>query len=506
MLVVILNAFMETKNHNVIRTMKRILSVLANILIIISLSYSQEIEKQKIGVTLFDKEKTSNSYRLYSSRNLTAAHLISPDGRYVHTWYYPHYEDTVTGTFSGLGMTWHYAEMFPNGHLLAIVKDEVIIELDWNSNLIWKARLRAHHDFARDNKENTIVVSLHEKPDPWNPGKKIFFDKLVEYNKKGDIIWEWNYEEHMDDLLSMVKQPLPPYLNWGDWPHINTCEILPENPIEKVDKRFKEGNLLICGRHANTIMIVEKKTGKIVWAWGPGVLEGPHMPNMLPNGNILIYDNGNHTEANSRGYTRAIEINPLTGKIVWEYGSNREFFSPARGSAIRMENGNTLIATSDYGWFFEVTAGGEKVWEYYNPDIIGNRDRMGLYRTIPYEKEFVDRLIARYRVMYYERNNKAEFAKKFGLSDKLLEVVKWIETGEIDKAHRWLNDAGLKELGDKEEQFAFSFLYAVRKDVKKSLDSAKKSIELGMPKAVFSTEFSDLFKALTDNPKFGDLE
>ena len=66
----------------------------------------------------------------------------------------------------------------------------------------------------------------------------------------------------MDDLLSIVEQPLPPYENWGDWPHINTCEILPKNPIEKVDKRFKEGNLLICGRHANTIMIIEKKSGK----------------------------------------------------------------------------------------------------------------------------------------------------------------------------------------------------------------------------------------------------
>ena len=81
-------------------------------------------------------------------------------------------------------MTWHHAEMLPNGHLLAIVKDEVIIELDWNSKLVWKARVRAHHDCARDEKGNTIVVALHEKPDPWNTGKQILFDNLIEYNKK----------------------------------------------------------------------------------------------------------------------------------------------------------------------------------------------------------------------------------------------------------------------------------------------------------------------------------
>jgi len=37
--------------------------------------YAQNLEKQKIGVTYYNKEKTDDSYRLYSSRNLTTAHL-----------------------------------------------------------------------------------------------------------------------------------------------------------------------------------------------------------------------------------------------------------------------------------------------------------------------------------------------------------------------------------------------------------------------------------------------
>lgn len=483
--------------------MKRFLFVLLSIVILSIPAKSQDNENQKIGLTIFNKEKVCNSYRLYSSRDLTAAHLISPDGIYVHTWYYPHYEDTLSG--SRIGMTWHYAEMLPDGHLLAIIKNEMIIELDWNSNLVWKARLPAHHDFARDNKGNTIVVAQHEKPNPWNPGMKILFDKLVEYDKKGDIIWQWNYEEHMDDLLSLVKQPLSPNMDWHDWPHINTCEILPRNPVEKVDKRFAEGNLLLCGRHSNTIMIVDKKSGKILWAWGPGVLEGPHMPNMLPNGNILIFDNGKHTSKNIRGYTRVIEINPLTGEIVWQYGSKGGFFSPSRGSVNRMVNGNTLISNADNGCFFEITPEGEKVWEYYNPDLTGGVKRMFLYRTIPYDKKVIDKLVTRDGTMYYERKNKTEYVKKFGLSDKLLEVVKWIEIGDMDKAYRWLNDFGIKELGEKENQFAYSYLFAARKDVQKSIEYAKKSIGLGMPKAVFTKEFSDLFKALIDDPLFDDL-
>jgi len=485
--------------------MRRIIFIVTSVLLISSYSYSQNTEKQKIGVTLHKKERTDDNYRLYSSRNLTAAHLISPEGKYVHSWYYPHLEDTVTSNFGGFGMSWHFAEMMPNGHLLAVVKDEMIIELDWNSNLVWKAKLRAHHDFARDKKGNTVVVSRRDLPDPWHVGQVMAFDELVEFNKKGDTVRIWHYEEHMDEVAELVKEPIPPYAAWGDWPHINTCEILPKNPVAKKHKRFKAGNLLLCGRHSNTIMLVERKSGKVVWAWGPGVIEGPHMPTMLANGNILIYDNGNHTSENSRGYTKAIEIDPLTGQIVWEYGSNKEFFSPARGSAVRLTGGNTLIANSDNGWFFEVTPDGEKVWEYYNPDLTGRGSRMGLYRTLAYEKASVNDLIAENGKIYYERNGRDEFTQKYALSGKLMEVVNWIETGYLDKAHSYIYEHGMVELGDKEGHFLYSFLYAARRDVKKSMESAAKSIEAGMPKAAFSLEFSDLFKPLTIHQKFNDL-
>jgi len=37
------------------------------------------------------------------------------------------------------------------------------------------------------------------------------------------------------------------------------------------------------------------------------------------------------------------------------------------GNAQRLPNGNTLIDESSFGRFFEVTNGGEIVWEYVNP-------------------------------------------------------------------------------------------------------------------------------------------
>ena len=81
------------------------------------------------GVIIHNTDKVDDCYRLISSRNLEAAHLLTPNGRYIHSWHYPQTENA--GSF---GMSWHYAEMLPNGNLLAIIKDKMIIELDWESN------------------------------------------------------------------------------------------------------------------------------------------------------------------------------------------------------------------------------------------------------------------------------------------------------------------------------------------------------------------------------------
>ena len=102
----------------------------------------------------------------------------------------------------------------------------------------------------------------------------------------------------------------------------------------------------------------------------PWALVGPwrrqHDPDLLPNGNILVYDNNGRLLAGNR--TRVLEINPQTLDVEWLYqGSKSDFFhNTARGSQQRLENGNTLITDSYAGRIFEVTQGGEKVWQYEN--------------------------------------------------------------------------------------------------------------------------------------------
>jgi hypothetical protein len=129
----------------------------------------------------------------------------------------------------------------------------------------------------------------------------------------------------------------------------------------------------------------------MLWAWGEGVLEWPHHPTMLTNGNILIFDNGAR-----RKWSRVIELDPVTEKIEWQYVADppKSFYSYGKGSAQRLPNGNTLICEGDRGRAFEVTPGGDIVWEWLNPKFKGKR-RVQVYRMERLDPEIVIDLLPR---------------------------------------------------------------------------------------------------------------
>ena len=78
-----------------------------------------------------------------------------------------------------------------------------------------------------------------------------------------------------------------------------------------------------------------------------------------------------------RDYSRVLEFDPVTLKVVWQYtpseaglvhptDSNR-FYSPFISSAQRLPNGNTMITEGGGGRILEVTQAHETVWEYISP-------------------------------------------------------------------------------------------------------------------------------------------
>lgn len=170
--------------------------------------------------------------------------------------------------------------------------------------------------------------------------------------------------------------------------------IPPNATYEKEKKsggpiRFKPGNLVFSYRSVDIIGVIDRETGKIVWAWGPGILDGQHKPHILENGNLLIFDNGT-----LRGYSRVIEFNPLTEEIEWEYSATpkKKFLSKYISGAQRLPNGNTLICEGGKAHLFEVTPEKEIVWDFVFPwhDEDGLKS---MYRCYRYSPDYVEPLL-----------------------------------------------------------------------------------------------------------------
>jgi outer membrane protein assembly factor BamB len=139
---------------------------------------------------------------------------------------------------------------------------------------------------------------------------------------------------------------------------------------------------LLAFRDIDRIAVVDVDRQRLVWEWGSGEMIGPHDPWLLENGNVMVFDNGSRPiDAHARAYSRVVEVDPRTGEIVWQYPRepDAKFFSPSRGGAQPLPNGNVLITESTKGHVFEVTRDGELVWDFWNPDF---RSEDGLRRTI----------------------------------------------------------------------------------------------------------------------------
>ena len=243
------------------------------------------------------------------------------------------------------------------------------LEADWNGRILWELREPNHHHDGRLLKNgNVLMLCAAELPDSvarkvqggqrgTEVHSKMWADYVVELTKEGRKVWEWRTWEHLDPAdyqITAVQDTR------SEWTHGNAI-------VELAD-----GDLLISFRNISTIVKVERSSGRVIWRLGPPTLAGQHAPTPLPNGNILIFDNGSDRLDQPFPFSRVIEVNPATNQIVWKYqeASTDNFYSSCISNAQRLPNGNTLINEGLFGRLFEVTPVGEVVWEYVNPYFV----------------------------------------------------------------------------------------------------------------------------------------
>jgi hypothetical protein len=210
---------------------------------------------------------------------------------------------------------------------------------------------------------------------------KIYADYLVEVTTAGQVVWEWRTWEH----LTPEENPIACRQDTRqEWTHANAVVELPD------------GNLMVSFRQTSSIIMIDRGNGEVIWKLGAPPLSGQHAPTLLPNGNILIFDNGPHRLDETFPYSRVIEVDPATKEIAWTYQEHPVFYfySPRISNAQRLPNSNTLICEGSFGRLFEVTHEGEVVWEYINPHFgtgAGGSEVNTVFRAYRYSEAEIER-------------------------------------------------------------------------------------------------------------------
>jgi hypothetical protein len=377
------------------------------------------------GTTIYDPAKAFNSFVLFNGPD-QVAYLIDMNGTVVHAWDRPGFpskivdpklmggQKGVLGTqlasislIAGLFMD-GATGVIPGGP--AQFNDKTFGYVDWNDKVLWQWGDQAptgnalqHHDWARLENGDTLLLSSDAKTLPGFGDRKMTDDVIYEVDQAGKTVWSWRASNHLDQLgLSPEQLTLLRHTAEVDYLHLNAMEVLgPNQWAEHGDKRFAPNNIMISSRDANIVAIIDKATGGIVWHLGPNYpprgsdykpettprpidqIAGQHDPHMIAEGlpgagNILLLDNQGEAgippaKMPITSGSRVLEIDPVSAQIVWEYQAyysgqaNWAFWTPFIGSVQRLPNGNTLIDEGIDGRFFQVTQAGEIVWEYVSP-------------------------------------------------------------------------------------------------------------------------------------------
>ncbi len=390
------------------------------------------------GTTIYDPDRCFNGYTLYQAKEHGAL-LIDMNGGEVNLW--QGLDGSPQRLLPGGQVMGHLGQrpsLFASMEWTDLVQVDWNGQIVWKFDHFeyiedpgeepgWQARI--HGDYQRQGCPvgyyvpgqeplveggKTLILGHQNVRNKKISDKMLIDDHIYEVDWAGNIVWEWSCNEHFDELgfSEAAKNALyrDPNVRFsgvggaGDWMHFNNMAVLgPNKWYDAGDERFHPDNIIFDGRESSLSGIIDRASGKIVWRLGPeydiyselGAVIGQHHVHMIPRGlpgegNILIFDNGGwagygNTSVNSprgshiyrRDYTRGLEIDPTTLKIVWQCTPSEmglllpqtgfKFYSPFVSSVQRLPNANTLITFGAAGRMIEVTPDYQIVWEYISP-------------------------------------------------------------------------------------------------------------------------------------------
>ncbi|MCP4276968.1 MAG: hypothetical protein GY779_11530 [Gammaproteobacteria bacterium] len=341
------------------------------------------VRDKLVGVTRYDSATAYEGFTLYSTKeDAPIINLVNMRGERVHQWRISAEKLRASGMELGrltdrqLNVIAH---VFPNGDVSAVLTAKGntpwgvgLVKLDKDSNMLWAFAEPVHHDhdIGPDGKIYTLghFVQFESKEGLEKIEVPFLDDTVVVLSESGEKLQEFSILDAIRDseFQSVLRYANPVSYN-GDLLHANAIQYLTKEQLTGLPK-VPPGALLISLRNLDTLIMVNPETEKVVWAVRGG-WHLQHDPDMLPNGDIMLFDNQGDLSANAKG-SRVIQFDPVTMEQTWVFpeGESEQLYSAVKSSQQRLSNGNTLITESNNGRILEVTPNKVVVWEFYIPE------------------------------------------------------------------------------------------------------------------------------------------
>lgn len=238
-----------------------------------------------------------------------------------------------------------------------------------------------HHDIIRT-PQNTLLMLVQDTT--------LVNDTIW----TGEAIWEWDPASDRLDKRWASKDFFDPRTDRGslsvpgDWLHANSLSLGPR------------GNVVVSLFWLHEVFSIAPDFQSLEWRLGgpastfdvedDAMEAGQHTAAEVAPDRVLMFDNGRERTAGL--YSRALEMeidrDAGTARVAWQFRPNPDVYAPIISSAVRLDNGNTvvgfgmsegsLLGASGPISVFEVTANDRVLWRL---DVV--RGLRFVYRATP---------------------------------------------------------------------------------------------------------------------------
>jgi hypothetical protein len=242
-----------------------------------------------------------------------------------------------------------------------------------------------HHD-AEYNPVNNTFLTLQNYVRDVN-GSKVFFDKIVEFDAAGEVLWSWDTFDYI---------PISEACRCNDsWP-VNGERVIDLTHANTVQWDYENEVVYLNLRNLNTFYKINQTSGEIIWSCGEFGnftllnADGEQVGNLWYHSHnvrqiqpdvFIMFNNDLHNQTNENdAHSSILEITineeTMTAQATWEWQSPQEYWSTYWGDADRLSNGDRIgvfgtqtkpLSDGLGAVFAEVNAQGEVVRTYTFP-------------------------------------------------------------------------------------------------------------------------------------------